>query len=70
MHQKVKDIEALRSYIEMSSVLRRMTSKGQKNGFYFIAPGKMLLVDLTKSDSEGMGEVCAAISEALRTKHH
>lgn len=70
VHQKVKDIDSLKSCTGMSSVLRRMTSKGQKNGFNFIAPGKMLLGDLARSDSERMDEVCRAISKALRTKHH
>ncbi len=70
VHRKVEDIEALKTCIGMSAVLRRMTKMGKKNGFNFIAPEKVLLGDHTKGFSERMGAVCDMISDAIRTRYH
>jgi len=47
-----------------------MTRGGQKSGFNFIAPAKVLLGDVGKSESQRMGEICESISKALREKYH
>lgn len=53
MHRKVEDIEALKTCIRISAVLRCMTEMGKKNGFNFIAPEKVLLGDPSKSFLNG-----------------
>jgi hypothetical protein len=70
VHRKVEDIEALKTCIGMSAVLRRMTRMGKKNGFNFISPEKVLLGDPNKGSSERMGAVCDMISDSIRTRYH
>jgi hypothetical protein len=53
VHRKVEDIEALKTCIRISAVLRCMTEMGKKNGFNFIAPEKVLLGDPSKSFLNG-----------------
>jgi hypothetical protein len=70
LHKKVKDIEALKTCIGMSAVLRCMTRMGKKNGFNFIAPEKVLLGDPSKDFSVRMGQVYDMISDAIRARYH
>jgi hypothetical protein len=70
VHRKVEDIEALKTCIGMSAVLRRMARMGKKNGLNFISPEKVLLGDPNKGFSERMGAVCDMISDCIRTRYH
>jgi hypothetical protein len=70
IHKKVEGAESLKTCTGMSSVLKAMTRGGQKSGFNFIAPAKVLLGDVGKSESQRMGEICESISKALREKYH
>lgn len=67
-HEKVRNAADLKTQTGMLSVFHRMSGKGKKAGFQFIAPWKVLSSEST-TYKEQMNDVCSAVSEAIEGRN-